>query len=158
APLCRVLVTGVGIQLRRPWRPRWILRLRDASAYVSFGLKSSASQILFFFYTNVDYQVVGKFFGATALGYYRWAYELVLEPVRLISDVTVVIAFPVFARLRHKRDALVAQFISFTRQNLIAVLPFLVVIVLAPEEILHVLLGPRWVEAARGARILAGVG
>src|SRR5262245_48131503 len=41
APLCRVLVTGVGIQLRRPWRPRWILRLRDASAYVSFGLKSS---------------------------------------------------------------------------------------------------------------------
>ena len=49
---------------------------------MTFGLKSSGSQILFYFYTNVDYPIVGAFFGPTALGIYRAAYEIVLEPVR----------------------------------------------------------------------------
>ncbi len=158
APMVRILATGIGVQLRHPWRPRLVLQLSTARTYVAFGLKTSFSQILFFFYTNVDYQVVGRYFGATALGYYRWAYELVLEPVRIISAVVVEIAFPVFARLRHRPAELVEQFISFTRQNLIVVIPFISWILLAADDILLVFLGPAWVAAAPTARILCAVG
>jgi teichuronic acid exporter len=100
-PMCRVLVTGIGTQICHPWRPKFILRLREAKEYVTFGLKSSGSQILFYFYTNVDYPIVGYYFGDHALGIYRLAYEIVLEPVRVISNVIVDIAFPAFARLRN---------------------------------------------------------
>src|SRR5688500_12994261 len=62
APMARVLVTGIGVQLRHPWRPRFVLQLRTARAYLAYGIKTSTSQILFYFYTNVDYQVVGKYF------------------------------------------------------------------------------------------------
>lgn len=158
APLCRVFVTAIGIQLRHPWRPRLVMNLREARGYLKFGLTTSASQILFFCYTSIDYQVVGKFFGTTALGYYRWAYELVLEPVRMISSVVATISFSVFSRLRHRRDELVEQFIQSTRQNLVAALPFLCVILLGASEVLTVLLGPTWAEAASAARILVAVG
>src|SRR5262249_4846038 len=70
AALLRAAAVGIGVQLRHPWRPRFAFRLREASAYARFGATASASQLLFYFYTNADYPVVSKLFGATALGLY----------------------------------------------------------------------------------------
>ncbi len=157
-PLVRVLITGIGIQLRHPWWPKRVLKLRDAGDYFKYGMKTSASQILFYFYTNIDYQVVLYYFGPAANGLYKMAYELVLEPVRIISNVVVDVAFPLFSRLRNKRALLVEQFVAFTRQNLVIVMPYLALVVLIAEEMLHVFFGPEWVAAAGAARILCIVG
>ncbi|MDQ3368752.1 MAG: oligosaccharide flippase family protein [Myxococcota bacterium] len=155
-PLCRVFVTGVGAQLRHPWRPKLILRLRDAKEYVMFGLKSSGSQILFYFYTNVDYPIVGFFFGESALGAYRLAYEVVLEPVRMISNVVVDIAFPAFARLRHESGKLIDQLVSFTKLNLITVMTYSAIVFVAADDVL-LLIFPKYVEAATAVRVLCAV-
>ncbi len=155
-PLCRVLVTGIGAQLRHPWRPKLIFRFREAKAYVSFGLKSSGSQILFYFYTNIDYPIVGYFFGESALGAYRLAYEIVLEPVRMISNVVVDIAFPAFARLQHARDRLIAQLVSFTKLNLITVMSYSAVVFVAAEDVLR-LFFPEYAGAAAAVRVLCAV-
>jgi O-antigen/teichoic acid export membrane protein len=143
----------VGAQLRHPWRPKLVLQVRDAKEYVTFGLKASGSQVLFYFYTNVDYPIVGAFFGEQALGLYRLAYEVVLEPVRIISAVVVDIAFPVFAKLRHEPERLIGQFISFTRLNLIAVMSYSAVVLIAAEDVLAVVF-PDYAGAASAIRIL----
>ena len=157
--LCNIFIHLVGTQLRNPWRPRLVFRPREAASHIRFGLKTSASGILFQFYTNIDYQIVAYFFGARANGFYRAAYELVLEPVRIISNVVSEVAFPVFSRLRKDRHALIEQFVAFTRQNLAIVLPFLVLVLLCPEAMIRLFLGgERWVAAAPAARILCGVG
>jgi O-antigen/teichoic acid export membrane protein len=153
-PLCRFFLLGVLTQARRPWRPR----VRDAADYLRFGFKASGSQMLFYFYTNVDYAIVGRVFGATALGLYRWAYEIVLEPVRIISDVVREVAFSAFARLRRNPEQLKAQFISFTRLNLFTVLTYLGVVVVGAEEILVLTVGADYLPAANAVRILAIVG
>ena len=152
-PLARVVVTSIGVQLRHPWRPRWLFDLRDAKDYISFGLKSSGSAILFAFYTNIDYPIVGAFFGEGALGLYRIAYEVVLEPVRIISAVVVDIAFPVFAKLRHDPPALIAQLVSFTRLNLIAVLSYAALMLIAAEDVIG-LFFPEYRGAELAVRIL----
>lgn len=157
-PLCRVLVTGVGIQLCYPWIPRLYWRVREAADYFWFGMKASGSQILFYFYTNVDYQIVGYYFGPEANGLYTLAYQIVLEPVRVISDVVVQVAFPVFARLRRSRAQLVEQFIAFTRMNLVTVLSFLALIFVVVEDFIAVVIGPEWVPASAAVRILCAVG
>ena len=112
-PLLRTVVTVVGVQLVRPWRPRARPDLARAAELIRFGFQSSASQLLFFCYTNADYQVVGHYFGTAALGLYRAAYELVLEPARFLSDVTTQVAFPTFARLAGQPAALRQRFIEF---------------------------------------------
>jgi O-antigen/teichoic acid export membrane protein len=156
-PLARVVVTGVGIQLRRPWRPTFALRLDKAKEYVRYGWQTSASDILFHFYTNVDYQIVGYFFGTAANGLYRAAHQLVLEPVRFLSNVVVEIAFPVFSRLRDQRAQLVEQFLAFARLNLLVILPFTAIVLLVPTEALQVFIGSEWTGAATAARILCFV-
>jgi teichuronic acid exporter len=156
-PLCRVLVTGVACQLRRPWRPRFVLRPRQAWAYVTFGLKTSTSQMLFFLYTNLDYPIVGYYFGNAALGIYKLAYDIVLEPARAISATVVDIAFPTFARLRHHKDQLVAQFVSLTRLNLVTVMTYAVIVFVIADDLLA-LAFPEYTEAAPAIRLLCGVG
>ena len=155
-PLTRTLISAIGAQIRHPWRPKWILRFRDAKEYVTFGLKSSGSQILFHLYTNVDYPIVGFFFGEAALGAYRLAYEVVLEPVRMISNVVVDIAFPTFAKLQHARDRLIAQLVSFTKLNLITVMMYSAVVFVAAEDVLA-LFFPEYVGAATAVRVLCAV-
>jgi O-antigen/teichoic acid export membrane protein len=155
-PLARTLVSAVGAQIRHPWRPKLVLRFREAKSYVTFGLKSSGSQILFHFYTNIDYPIVGYFFGPAALGAYRLAYEVVLEPVRMISNVVVDIAFPTFAKLQHHRDRLIAQLVSFTKLNLITVMLYSAVVFVAAEDVLA-LFFPDYTEAATAVRILCAV-
>ena len=155
-PMCRVLVTAIGAQMRHPWRPKFILKLREAKEYVTFGLKSSGSQILFYFYTNIDYPIVGYYFGPVALGIYRLAYEVVLEPVRMISNVIVDIAFPAFARLRHDGSQLIAQFVSFTKLNLITVMTYSAVVLVAADDVLAVIF-PTYTGADTAVRILCVV-
>lgn len=157
-PLCRFFLVGILTQSRRPWRPRAVFHIRDAADYLRFGFKASGSQMLFYFYTNVDYAIVGRIFGATALGLYRWAYEIVLEPVRIISDVVREVAFSAFARLRRHPEQLKAQFISFTRLNLFTVLTYLGVVVVAAEEVLVLTVGADYLPAATAVRVLAIVG
>lgn len=152
-PLCRVVVTGVGAQLRRPWRPRLTFRPNEAAEYLRFGWKASSSQILYHFYTNVDYPIVGFFFGSAAAGIYKAAFETVLYPVKAMSLVIVDIAFPTFARLRNAREQLFAQFLSFTRLNAIFVLTFAGAMFVAAPDFLAVFY-PKYVAAESAVRIL----
>ena len=157
-PLCRVLVTGIGSQICHPWRPRLVIRLGEAFDYLKFGLKQSGSQILFYFYTNVDYPIVGYYFGDVALGLYRWAYEVVLEPVRIISKVVVEVAFPAFSRIKESRSKLIEQFISFTRLNLVTTMSFIVIVFVVADEFLVLLFDDRYLASAPAIRVLCAVG
>src|SRR5262249_28187690 len=156
--LLRVVVTAVGVQLRHPWRPSLQFRFGEARAYFRFGLSTSTSQILYYLYTNADYPVVSKLFGAAALGLYRASYEIVLELVKVIATVFVDVSFPTFARLRGDRAELTQQFISFTRQSLVAIIPFVLVIFIAADSALSVAWGPSYAVAATAARILCVIG
>ena len=157
-PLCRVLITGIGSQICHPWRPRFVIRIGEAYDYLKFGLKQSGSQILFYFYTNIDYPIVGYYFGDVALGLYRWAYEVVLEPVRIISKVVVEVAFPAFSRLKASRGKLVEQFVSFTRLNLVTTLSFIAIVFVVADEFLYLLFDDRYLESAPAIRVLCAVG
>lgn len=164
AALTRSAVFGVIMQLRHRFVPRLVFQRREVLPYVRFGLRTAASQMLYQLYTNLDYAVVLRVFGERANGIYTLAYFIVLEPVKTISNVVIDVAFPAFARLRSDRDGLIKQLLQFTRLNLIAVLPFVVLIVLVVPEFLRMFYaGGRWTYdelalCGEAARILCIVG
>ncbi len=148
---------------RHPYKPKLVFHYRDIAHYVGYGLRSGVSQVLYYTYTNVDYVVVGHYFGDVANGIYSLAYWIVLEAVKTIANVVIDVALPTFARLRNDPPALVAQFIRLTRLNMIAVLPFVVLILLIVPEFLTLVYGGKWSAPQLGvcadaARILCFVG
>lgn len=164
AALTRSLVFGVIMQLRHRFVPKLVFRPREVMPYVRFGLRTAASQILYQLYTNLDYAVVLRVFGKHANGIYSLAYFIVLEPVKTIANVVIDVAFPAFARLRADRAGLIRQLLQFTRLNLIAVLPFVVLVVLVIPEFLRLFYsdgkwtGDELALCAEAAQILCIVG
>ncbi len=162
--LTRALVFGVIMQLWHPFVPKLVFRPREVIDYVRFGLRTAASQILYRLYVALDQPIVLYYFGDEASGVYALALYIILEPVKTISNVVIDVAFPTFARLRSDMAALVAQFLQFTRLNLLAVLPFLVVTALVIPEMLRMFLAKSdWTEAdvqlcVDVTRILCAVG
>lgn len=156
-PLARVVVTGIGLQIARPWRPRFVFRRGHSRDMLAYGFQTTGSQYLQHFYNNISHQVVGFYFGEAALGAYRVAYELVLYPINWVSNVVTQVAFPALARLRDKPAELVEQFLRLSRQNLAVALPVLVLLVAAAPEIIA-LVFPRVGDIALPVRVLCVVG
>jgi O-antigen/teichoic acid export membrane protein len=164
AALVRALVFGVSMQIRHPFFPRPVFRLREATHYVKFGLRTAASNVLYYIYTSMDVPVILLYFGKTAAGVYALADQIVLEPVKSIANVVTDVAYSTFAKLRNDRPGLVEQLIRLTRFNLITILPYVVVILLVIPEILRIFYSsghwtPRELElAGDAARLLCVMG
>lgn len=156
--LARSFVFCVGLMSVHRFRPALVFRPKESKADLVFGARTAVGEILFQVYSNLDYQVVNVFFGSAAVGVYRAAYELVLEPVRFVSGVVVAVAFPAFAKVKHNLAAVMDLYVLFTRQNLVVVLSLIALIVLSAEDMLGLIFRSEYQEAAGAARLLAGVG
>jgi O-antigen/teichoic acid export membrane protein len=141
AALTKAVLFAILVQIVHPFVPQLVFRFREVRHYITFGMRNAASQVLYYVYTNLDYPLVGYYFGSAANGIYALAYWIVLEAVKTIANVVIDIAFPAFSRLKHDHDRLVAQFIRLTRMNLMAVLPFVVLILLIVPDFLDAAYG-----------------
>jgi len=159
-PLARVLVTGVGVQLRNPWRPSFVFKFGEGWDWAKFGIKTSAHKLLFRLYSLADKQAVGYYFGDAALGVYAIAYQVVLEPALVISEITINVAFPAFAKLKYDTVKLYEQLVGFCKMNLVVMLLFIGFAFVAAEEILALFSLSEGNDYSSGApivRLLCGV-
>ncbi len=156
--LARGFVFFVGIMVARPFRPAFVFKPKEAKEDLIFGARSASGEILYQLYSNLDYQVVNVFFGSVAVGLYRAAYELVLEPVRFVSGVVVAVAFPAFSRVKHELSAVMDLYVTFTKQNLVVVLSLIALIMISSEDMLGLFFRAQYSTAANAARLLAAVG
>ena len=160
AALTRALVFGIIIQIRHPFVPKAVFKFREAAHYVRFGLRTAASNVLYYVYTSMDIPVILAFFGPRAAGIYNLADQIVLEPIKMIANIVTDVAFAAFAKMRNDRRAVIDQFIKLTRLNLITILPFAAIILLVIPEVLRLFYSsghwsPRELElAGDAARIL----
>nr|HEX4314876.1 oligosaccharide flippase family protein [Kofleriaceae bacterium] len=145
AAIAKTVVFAILMQWRHPFWPKLVFKWREVEPYVKFGMRSAASSLLYYTYTNLDYPIVAYYFGADANGVYSLAFWIVLEAVKTIANVIIDVAFPTFARLRDDHDGLIREFIKLTRLSLIAILPFVVLVALVVPEFLQlVYAGGTW--------------
>ena len=164
AALVRALVFGIVIQMWHPFIPKRVFQFREAIHYVRFGLRTTASNVLYYVYTSMDVPVLLFFFGKRAAGIYNLADQIVLEPVKSLANIVTDVGLATFAKLRAERNALHAELIKLTRFNLMTILPYVTVVLLVIPEILHIFYSrghwtPRQLDlAGDAARLLCVMG
>lgn len=127
-------------------------RLREL---LRFGAGQSAIQSTNVVATYGDNFVVGHVLGATHLGYYSRAYDLIKFPSMVFDAIVGNVLFPAFSRLQDDRRALATHFRRTAFVNALVLLPAsAAIIVLAPEAI-RLLMGPGWGEMVLPFRILS---
>lgn len=129
-----------------------------ARSLLSIGVPLAATFLFAEAVNNVDYVIVGRVLGSTALGLYLMAFNLSSWPVSTLSFSVTRVSVPGFARLQHNREALQAAFGRALALVLgLSALVCGVMAVLA-LSLIRFVYGPPWAGAALALRFLVVLG
>jgi O-antigen/teichoic acid export membrane protein len=80
------------------WRPGRNGSLSELRGLLGFSGNLSLFQFINYFSRNADGMIIGRFLGATALGFYSMAYRLMLFPVQSLTSVASRALYPIMSQ------------------------------------------------------------
>lgn len=122
--------------------------------YLNFSWPMWLAGLLTVFIFTIDDFFVATFAGATVLGLYSMAYDMMKWPAQLITHVLNRAWLPVYARLQTDRTSLSALYnvVLFWMAQLS--IPVSVALAFVAPELIQCVLGNRWLGSAAMMRIL----
>lgn len=148
----------IGAFLARPFLPRLQFQMSTILPLVRFGIRAAASNIFEQIFKNIDYLLVGWFYGASQLAVYRVAFDVAMEPAMAVGTVVNRTALPVFARVSTVKDHL-AQSLTWSLRRLVTlVAPLMVGLILVANPLtalIHDQQGNSYAAAALPLKLLA---
>jgi len=104
---------------------------------------------------NAEKVMIGRFWGADAIGIYGRAYQLVNIPTDNLNSAVGEVAFSALSRLQDDPIRLKSYFLKGFSFVLGLTLPITIACALFADDVVFVLLGPNWMETATIVRLLA---
>jgi O-antigen/teichoic acid export membrane protein len=143
------------------WSVRWLpgppRRGCGVRSMLRFGWLATCNNFVVFVAWNAEKILLGRFCGADALGLYGRAYQLVTMPVQQFESSLASVAFPALSRIQHDAERLAKSFLKAYNLHIALTIPVTIVSALFADQIVYVVLGPKWTEAAPIFRLLAPV-
>ena len=153
-PVCRLLLSWKA----SGWRPGPPRKVTGVSGMVRFGLNLTATNVLDYSAENVDNVLIGRFYGAEALGLYSRAYSLLLLPIRQVTEPLARVAVPVLSLLQGEPERYRRFFTVALSSVAYVSLPLICLLSALSHEVIAVLLGAQWAGVAPIFEILAFAG
>jgi O-antigen/teichoic acid export membrane protein len=134
-----------------PALPRLDVRV---GALVAFGGDVAASYVVMSATRSTDSVLIGWYWGASPLGLYSRAYNLLMLPVRQLAAPVRSVALPAFSRIQDDPERFARYYLRAA--NLITWLstPIFGFLFVAAEPVILLMLGSQWSEAAPVFQIL----
>ena len=107
---------------------------------------------------NADNLVVGKFFGAPALGAYNRAYALMLLPINQVNGVITQVLFPAFSTIQDDKERIKRIYLRAIGIVALLAFPIMMGLSVVVEPFILTVYGPKWIEVAGILQILTLVG
>jgi len=129
--------------------------MRGMGSLMAFGGQLSAAVIMRFVYSQADVFIAGKMLGKELVGFYSVSMHLASLPVQKISSVVNQVAYPAFARAQQTPEAIAGYVLKGVRLLSFVSFPVLWGISSISDEMVGVLLGPKWQTAALPLQMLS---
>jgi O-antigen/teichoic acid export membrane protein len=149
------IVSAAGVWLAVPWVPGLPRRKCGVLPMLHFGWKATCNNLVVFLAWNSEKILLGRFWGADALGLYGRAYQLVTLPVQQLNGAITGVAFPALSRIQHDAERLARSFLRGYSFLVSLTIPITISCALFSGEIVRIVLGAKWMEAAPIFRLLA---
>jgi PST family polysaccharide transporter len=134
-----------------PGRPHWD---GETSAMLHFGGTVILNGVVAYFAYNIDKVLVGRAWGAQQLGYYGTAAQLVLMPTSYLDAAVGGVTFATLSRLQTDLARFRNYFLKSYALVTSMTLPVTVFAGVFAEDIVLVVLGPKWAAATEIFRLL----
>ena len=153
--ICLPMVDAAAVWIAVPWLPGRPQRASGIRSMLRFGGTVSLNSIVVYFAYNTEKILLGRFWGAAALGLYGRAYQLANLPVQQLLAAVGTVAFPVLSRMQGDVQRLRRSYLKFHSVVVAMTIPVVISCVLFADEIVRILLGPKWRGVALVLRLLA---
>lgn len=122
--------------------------LREGRDLLGFGAHVVGSNIMNFIGQNADNVSIGRMWGAASLGLYDRSYQLMSAPVRALNDPLSRIMIPALSRLRGQPEQYRSAYLTAINGVAILTMPLAATVAICSKEVIALVLGPSWSEAA----------
>ncbi len=147
------LTSGLWVVTRwLPGRPDWSLNMR---ALTGFSFTLMLNQLVVFIAYNAEKVLLGRFWGADVLGLYGRASQIIGMPTAQLHGAVGGVVFSTLSRLQSDQPRFRRYFLKVYALIISLTAPVTMAAVVFAEEIVLVLLGPKWIEAAAIFRLLS---
>ncbi|MGH2539360.1 MAG: oligosaccharide flippase family protein [Actinomycetota bacterium] len=140
------------------WRPKLEFDRPTFRSLSVFGVSMVGIDVLTVVQQQADNFLIGRSLGAAALGLYALAFRFYFVVVDVTISSLSGVALPTFARVQRDLAATCRAFYTATRLTAIITLPIFAGMTVVAPEMISVLVGDRWNEAAPVLRALCPSG
>jgi O-antigen/teichoic acid export membrane protein len=149
------LVITVGCWMNARWIPRLPRKLVGVHSMIRFGGTLTLNGLVAYVAYNLEKILLGRFWGAAALGIYGRAYNLINIPTSNLNSAAGEVTFSALSRLQAEPARLRSYFLKAYSLVLALTLPVTVIFALFSRDVILLVLGPKWSAAAPILRLLA---
>ena len=137
------------------WVPGMPRRKVGARSMLHFGGIFSLNALIVYFANNTDKILLGRFCGAEALGIYGRGYQLINIPTDGLNSAMSFVALPTLSRIQDDPHRFKSYFLKGYSLVLALTLPVTVACALFADELILVVLGPKWKDVTAIFRLFA---
>lgn len=149
------LVNTIGLWLATGWIPGLPRRRAGIRSMMRFGGTLTLSGLVVYIANNFEKVLLGRFWGASAIGIYGRAYQLVNIPTDNLNSAVGEVGFSALSRLQDDPSRLKSYFLKGYSLILALTIPITLTCASFADDVILVLLGPHWQEAVPIFRLLA---
>ena len=148
------LVRLIVSYLVHPYRPHLALDLGKAKELFGYGKWILGSSALFFLLNQGDDLFVGKFLGATMLGFYQMAYLISNIPATEITHVISQVTFPTYSKLQDNIPRLREAYLKVLQVTAFLSFPVAGLIFVLAPDFTKIFLGEKWLPMVPAMQVL----
>ncbi|MGB7602833.1 MAG: oligosaccharide flippase family protein, partial [Candidatus Sulfotelmatobacter sp.] len=141
--------------LTTKWIPGPPRKRTGIRSMMHFGGTITLNGLVIYISSNLEKVLLGRFWGADALGIYGRAYQLINIPTANLNSAAGEVAFSALSRLQDDPVRLKSYFLKGYSLVLAMTMPMTVACALFADDMIFVFLGPKWKAAAPIFRFLA---
>ncbi len=138
--------------------PKFTFEKDKVKEIIGRGKWVTASGVFGYLASQGDDAVVAKILNTASLGLYQMAYRLSMLPGTEITEVVSKVTFPIYVRISSDKKRLLKAYIKTVTGVALLVIPVGLMLFVFPKQIINIVLGNRWIEAAPALKILAVFG
>ncbi|WP_413936201.1 lipopolysaccharide biosynthesis protein [Nitrospira sp. BLG_1] len=138
--------SSVCLWLATSWVPGKPRRGEGIGSMIRFGGTATLNSLVVYVAYNVEKALLGRFWGTEALGVYGRAYQLINIPTENINSASGVVALAALSRLQSDPERFKKYFLKGYSITLALTLPVTITCGLFANDLILILLGPKWKE------------
>lgn len=131
------------------------INLSSIKKILKFSLFNLGFNFINYFSRNGDNLLIGKFLGATALGFYDKAYRLMLLPVQNLTHVITPAMMPVFSKYQDDKHIVFSTYLKVVKILANIGFPLSVLLFFSSYEIIILLFGNQWIDSVPVFKIVS---